>query len=151
MGSHKKLLSKLTDLYGKRKLAEYNLQFYLKVHVTNVQKFWTTVVWLSPHFFSKKIVNFRQDRLQHSKRIHLGQWIYLQCNSRIPVGKSRWQWNILVSDRNQVSVSGTETKVQFWYVSVLDPKKKFMKLKLFLSQIFSNFLMFLCFLRNIGF
>ena len=80
MGSHKKLLSKLTELYGKRKSVEYNRQFYLKVHVSNVQKFWTMVVKFSPHFFSNKILNFRQEwKLQHSKIIHFGQWIYLQC------------------------------------------------------------------------
>ena len=40
----------------------------------------------------------------------------------------------LECDRNQILVSGTETKFQFWYISVLELKLLFPKPKLFFSQ-----------------
>ena len=52
-------------------------------------------------------------------------------------------------DRNQVSVSGTETKVQFRYR--YRSRIFFFRNRNFFFQNFSNFLMFFCFLRGYRF
>ena len=53
----------------------------------------------------------------------------------------------LVCDRIQVTVSGTETKVQFWYRS----RNIFSETETFFFIFFSNFLMFFSFLEGYRF